>query len=289
MCRREKPQFTRRPDGTVVQSGGGRVRMGDYWCPTCNTANFARNKYCKKCTAPKPHEPEIFRYYIIGKGKGKDKGKSKRADKGNAKGGKPGECLSSESDRLWAEYKPDARSKPYGDEARQEGWSDRGQWGDDRTGSWSDWERGASSAKRDSRSEPPAREGGEYSAENRRWMMRERPIFVCPDCNKWYLQFWPVDGVELVRCRRAGGRVNARRVWVDPHVKKISSGVRAAVEGGESAESESEVESGDSSDSIVGKDRTSRMEASPRTMMMTRSRAMIRSVKVKPKGRTLLN
>ena len=43
--------------------------------------------------------------------------------------------------------------------------------------------------------------------------------------------------------------MNARRVWVDPHVKKISSGVRAAVEGGESAESESEVESGDSSDS----------------------------------------
>ncbi len=78
--------------------------------------------------------------------------------------------------------------------------------------------------------------------------------------------------------------MNARRVWVDPHVKKISSGVRAAVEGGESAESESEVESGDSSDSIVGKDRTSRMEARPRTMMMTRSRAMIRSVKLRLRG-----
>ena len=100
MCRREKPQFTRRPDGTVVQSGGGRVRMGDYWCPTCNTANFARNKYCQQCTAPKPREPEIFDYYIVGKGKGKDKGKSKKADKGKAKGGKPGECLSSDSDRL---------------------------------------------------------------------------------------------------------------------------------------------------------------------------------------------
>ncbi len=156
MCWQPKPQFQRRPDGTVVQSGGSQVWMGDFRCPICNTANFARNERCKNCTTPKPAYPEILNHYIVDKGK--DKGKSKRADKGKLKGGKPGECLSSDSDRLWAEYKPNVRSRPYDDEVRRESCSQRGWWSEDPTGGWSGWfdgERGASSAKRDSRSEPP--------------------------------------------------------------------------------------------------------------------------------------
>ncbi len=114
---------------------------------------------------------------------------------------------------------------------------------------WSDRGRSASSTGQGARASSHETEGAEYCVGNRNWMMRKRPVFECPDCKKWYRRFKPVDGVEVVRCRNRDGRTNSKGVWVDPHVRNIPSGARAQTEGDGQTGGESEVESGDSSDS----------------------------------------
>ncbi len=61
----------------------------------------------------------------------------------------------------------------------------------------------------------------------------------------------PIDGVELARCRKAPGRINTRGVYVDPHVHYIRSGANVRTSGDDDRppDGDSDVESGESSDS----------------------------------------
>ena len=122
-CWRQKPQYTRLQDGTVVPTGAAQAWEGDWWCPICRAANFARNNQCRGCCSRKPGEPEILDLYIVnpntgqkGRSKGGDKGKAKGKGKGSDKGKESAAASSSGSGDAWANYRP-ARLRPNSESA----------------------------------------------------------------------------------------------------------------------------------------------------------------------------